>query len=101
MNKFFSNKRNLIIIISVLSIVVLFIGIYLLLYFSLDVNGGKTIYVDYKSDYIDKGATYKRINLDLSKHIKVKNNVNTKKLGKYKVIYTVKYLFINLKKQEL
>ena len=98
MKLFFSNKRNLIIIISVLSIVVLFIGIYLLLYFSLDVNGGKTIYVDYKSDYIDKGATYKIINLDLSKHIKVKNNVNTKKIGKYKVTYTIKYLFLNIRK---
>lgn len=98
MKDFFSKKKNLVITLVILSVIVLFSGIYLLLSFSLHINGKKEVIVDYKTEYKDKGATYKVVGLDLSNKIKIKNNVNTKKIGKYKVIYIVKYLFLDIKR---
>ena len=39
--------------------------------------------------------------MDISNKIKLKNNVNTKKIGNYKVTYSIKYLFLNIKRTRI
>ena len=98
MKKFFSNQRNLIIILVIAILISTFTGLYLILRFSLHINGDKYVEVDYNTKYNDKGASYKLFGIDVSKSIKIKNNVNTKKIGKYKVTYLIKYFFISIEK---
>ena len=98
MKKFFNNQRNLILVLVISILIVSFTSLYLLLYFSLHINGDKNIEIDYKSEYKDKGANYKLFGIDVSNSIKVKNKVNTKKIGEYEVIYSIKYFFINIKR---
>ena len=98
MKKFFNNQRNLILVLVISILIVSFTSLYLLLYFSLHINGDKNIEIDYKSEYKDKGANYKLFGIDVSNSIKVKNKVNTKKIGEYEVIYSIKYFFVNIKR---
>ena len=60
-------------------------------YLKIKLIGNKKITIDYGEEYKDKGAkaTYKKKNI--SKSIKVKNNLNLKKIGKYSYTYTIKY----------
>ena len=98
MKKFFSNQINLIVMLIILILVSTFTGLYLILYFSLHINGSKYVEIDYNTVYKDKGARYKLFGIDVSKSIKTKNNVNVNKMGEYKVTYSIKYLFINIVK---
>ena len=98
MKKFFSNQINLIVMLIILILVSTFTGLYLILYFSLHINGCKYVEIDYNTVYKDKGARYKLFGIDVSKSIKTKNNVNVNKMGEYKVTYSIKYLFINIVK---
>ena len=95
---FFSNQINLIVMLIILILVSTFTGLYLILYFSLHINGCKYVEIDYNTVYKDKGARYKLFGIDVSKSIKTKNNVNVNKMGEYKVTYSIKYLFINIVK---
>ena len=92
------NQKNLIIILIITILIGTFTGLYLILYFSLHINGNKYIEIDYNTEYHDKGANYKLFGIDVSKSIKIKNNVNTRQLGKYKVKYSIKYFFISIEK---
>ena len=99
--EFFGNQRNLIIVLICSVLILSFTSIYLLLYFSFHINGSKYIEIDYNSEYQDKGARYKLFWVDVSRSIKIKNNVNTKRIGEYKVKYYIKYLFLDLKKERV
>ena len=56
----------------------------------LKLNGEDTVTISLNSEYIDAGATASDdIDLDLTKSILVKNEVNTNKVGTYKVLFTV------------
>ena len=49
---------------------------------------GKDVTINYKEDYIEPGYTYiDKYNNDLTKQVKVINNINNKIPGTYKVIY--------------
>lgn len=98
MKKFFNNRKFLIIILIIAILMSTFTGLYLILYLSLHINGDKYIEVDYNTEYKDKGAKYKLFGIDVSKSIKTKNTVNPKKMGEYKVIYSIKYLFMSIEK---
>ena len=98
MKRNINKERNLIIILIVISIITIYAGMYLFLYFNLHINGKEKIEIDYNTKYIDKGATYKIYGIDLSKKLKTENNLDTKKLGKYEIIYSFKFLFIKIKK---
>ena len=64
-------------------------------YLKIKLKGSSEITIDYGEEYKDEGvkATYKK--KDISKDVKIKNNLNLEKLGKYKYTYTIKH-----KKQE-
>ena len=101
MKKFFSSNKNLIIILIISILLVSFTSLYFVLYFSLHINGKEYVEIDYNTNYKDKGATYKLFGMDISNKIKVKNNVNTKKIGNYKVTYSIKYLLLNIKRTRI
>lgn len=54
-------------------------------------NGNRNITINYKEKYREKGAeaTYQGKNID--EYLNIKGKVNSKKLGKYKITYSVKY----------
>ena len=67
----------------------------------LKINGDSRIYINYNETYKEEGATLKLFNSDLSKYIKINSNVKNGKLGSYKVTYSIKYFFLDLKKVKI
>lgn len=59
---------------------------------------GGTIVLDYGEKYKEKGYTASSFGKDYTKNVNVTNNINYKKLGKYKVEYSVKINNITYKK---
>lgn len=56
------------------------------------INGKKVVEVNYAATYKDKGAKATFLGKDKTKDLVTKNNVDTKKLGEYKVTYKLDYL---------
>lgn len=81
----------------VLSVIVLTICTGLLL-FKFSLNGSKKIEISYNDKYVEQGASAKILFHDLTKKIKIDGNVNSSKVGNYKVNYKVNLGFIPLKK---
>ena len=92
------SKVFLIASIVILVIVGLTISIYITLDSSLKLNGDSVVNVSYKEIYEEKGATVKLFGKDLSSSIKINSNVKNGELGNYYVTYTVKLLFLNIRK---
>lgn len=59
--------------------------------FSFRLIGSKKIEVSIGEEYIDQGFKANVLSLSLEKYVKVKNNVDTTKLGKYKVVYELPF----------
>ncbi|MDO4963506.1 MAG: polysaccharide deacetylase [bacterium] len=97
MKKLFKNKLFIILLIVVLSLILCFIGIYFLFYFSFNIKGSKTLSLNVNSEYKEKGVKFNY----LKQKVNVKNNINIKKIGSYKVTYSIKYLFFNIKKERV
>lgn len=93
--------KKKIIIISLIILIVL-VSITTSFYFSLSnsfkINGKKTVTITYNKEYEEKGASAKVFNKDISKKIKIKSNVDTKKVGKYKVKYKLNYFIFYFEK---
>ncbi len=85
------SKKNLIIwgLIFVLCIVAYFIFDLMLLP-QIKLKGNDTITINYKAKYKEKGYTASFLGDDISEDVKISGKVNSKKLGTYKIIYTVK-----------
>lgn len=92
-----SNKKLYLSIISLLILILLFIGIHFLVP-TIRLNGENTIEIPYNSSYIEEGATAKFLHDDLTDKITITNHVNSSKVGTYEVIYTVKYHGYEIKK---
>lgn len=87
------SKLFLIILLILLIIVCVFIAFCLIISSSFRIKGDEKVDVDFNTQYIDKGATNKfnfKINID--------SNVDTTKVGQYKVKYTINILFLKLYK---
>ncbi len=83
-------------ILIVLSIVLLFgFGYYYLILPSITLKGGKSVTVEYGTKYKEKGYVSKHFGKDITSKVKVKNNINHDKLGKYEVTYSVKNKGLN------
>ena len=94
------NKKRIIIIVSiVVFLIVTLVSTYFIYinvngeskYLKIKLNGGKEITINYKDEYKDKGAKASYKSKDLTKKIKVKNDLNLEKLGTYSYTYTIKY----------
>lgn len=57
----------------------------------ISLNGASIINVPLNSNYIDEGASAKYGKKDISSNIQVSNNIDTSKVGKYNITYTVNY----------
>lgn len=79
-------------------ICILFLGIYhFLLLPKIDLKGKKTMVVDYKGKYSEKGYEASFFGNDVTDDVEVNGDVNTNKLGSYDITYTVKNGFLSKK----
>ena len=61
----------------------------------------KVVEVNYNEKYKDPGFKAYNLLQSFRKKVKVTGTVNTKKLGEYKIKYSYKYLFLNVKKTRI
>ncbi len=96
------NNELLVIIISIIaSVLILFILLYTIAKPSLNIKGNQIIEINYNDVYKDKGATSKYFGKNIDKEIKVKGNVNTKKVGNYIITYTIRKNIFKVEKQRI
>lgn len=87
-------KRKIIIIFIILVLVLIFLFTP-----RIKVNK-KNEFINYNSEYIESGYTAKNIFKDYYKDVKVLGKVNTKKVGKYKIVYILKYGFLIISEEK-
>ena len=63
---------------------------YYLLLPSIELKGNNNIKIEYGSMYSEKGYTANHFGKDVSKLVKVQNNINHDKIGEYEVTYSIK-----------
>lgn len=100
----FMRKRKIkkvpIVIASLLLIIlVIFFYHYSTTKIDFKLNGNKEIELELNEEYKEEGAIAKIRKKDISKNIKIKGKVDTKKVGTYEIKYSVKYNFIKDKKE--
>ena len=90
-------KKSVIIISITLALIFMVIGISAFKIIDnnkslkIELIGDKEVTIKYNSEYQDKGATAKYKKENLTKKIKVKNNLDLKHIGKYYYTYKIKY----------
>lgn len=55
----------------------------------INLKGKNTIVIDYKGKYIEKGYKASFLGMDVTRNVKVRGKVNSKKLGVYKLTYII------------
>ena len=60
-------------------------------YLKIKLNGKKEVTINYNEEYEDEGASASYKKEDISKDIKIKNDVDNSKIGDYKITYSIKY----------
>ncbi len=93
-NKFFKNKKFKYLVIGIVVLIFIMIGLYFLFMPRLELKGKDEIVLDYPNNYKEPGFKAKILNKDITPQVKVRGKVNDKKIGEYKIIYEVKYLFM-------
>lgn len=73
---------------------VLFVLYYFVFSPQIHLKGNKTVVLNYKDAYKEKGYSASFLGKNITKDVVVKGKVNGKKLGKYKLSYSVKIRFI-------
>lgn len=94
-------KRTIIIYLSLIILIVIINLSYILLTNSFKLLGNNYVEINYDEKYIEKGIDFKIFNIDLKDKVKIKNNINNKKLGTYKVTYTFHYLIFKITKERI
>ena len=89
---FFVKNKIIFLVISIILVVVLgvFMAYQYLLLPKIELKGSKKIVLDYKEEYVERGYSANYFDKDITNDVKVKGKVNSNKLGKYEVTYTVK-----------
>ena len=91
-------KKIIIISIIILVIVSLVVSLYFILTPTIKLNGSKNIEVEVFGEYVELGATSKLFNKDYTDKISISGSVNTEKLGKYKIKYSIKLKYLKKEK---
>lgn len=104
-NNIISENNKLRTLIKIFIIVLLVLLIFLF-YFKKNIvdvnfklNGSETVVINVFEEYKDEGATAVIHGVDKSKEIIVSNNINTNKIGEYKVTYKLKIGILNIYKK--
>ena len=74
-------------------VVLLFVAYFMFNYLlmpQINLNGGRHVVINYKDNYSDMGYSAKYLGKDVTSDVKISGSVNSKKLGKYKIVYQVK-----------
>ena len=58
---------------------------------NIKLNGKQNIELELEQEYVEEGAKAKFRKKDITKDIKIKGEVDNKKIGKYKITYTVSF----------
>ena len=74
----------------VVLIIIAFLIFNFLLLPQIKLNGDRKIILSYNEKYFDKGYDASFLGEDITDSVKVSGKVNSKKLGKYKIVYEVK-----------
>lgn len=90
-------KRKKLVIIVLAIIFLVAITIYIITP-KIYLNGKKIVTINYNETYEDLGSTGKYLNKDVTDKINVSGEVNTKKVGTYKIKYNLKVSFWNITK---
>lgn len=98
-SSFYSKKIILLIIFLILLILVFIVMHFLIPIISL--NGLNKVEIPYGSTYVEKGATARYFDKDLTNKLKIINNIDTNKIGTYEVVYIVNYSFYKIKKKRI
>lgn len=93
------NKNLIMIILFIIFIVILAFFVYTKPYINL--RGNENITINVNDKYVDMGADAYNIFNNKRYIVNVENNVNYKKVGKYKVVYSTKFLVFNIKKSRI
>ena len=92
------NKKCTIVLVVLLVIFGALLSINLLLFPHIKLKGGDKITINYKATYKENGYSAYKLKDNLTKKVVVKGKVNSKKLGDYKITYTVGKGFFKTKK---
>lgn len=85
-----SNKKLLIIGVIVILVIVLGFITVRILTPTIKLNGDKEIKLTVNSEYVEQGAKARFVGKDATSKIKIKGSVNTEKVGKYTIDYSIK-----------
>lgn len=91
-------KKKVIILISI--IITLIIGLVIIFMPYIKIKD-ENITIDVYSEYHDSGYTAQSLVKDYHEEVKIKGDVDTSKLGTYKVKYQIKFLFLTLTKTKV
>ena len=91
--KLFNIFRFKIIDFVLLPLIALIIALFIVLP-KIYIKGDSVVSISYKSSYNDKGVSAKFLGKDITSSVETTGSVNTEKLGKYTITYTIDdYLF--------
>lgn len=91
------HKKIIILIITILVLLITLLLIYKTIYLDyksnieLTLKGNSEITLNLNEEYKEEGYTASFRNIDITKKVEVKNNLDNKKVGEYKVEYTINY----------
>ena len=96
------DKKNIIIIGIISFIFLTIVGILSFIFWPphFELKKGNVI-LEYGKKYEEPGYKVTKFNKDYTKNIKIKNNINEKKIGKYNITYIVKINGINYSKKRI
>lgn len=83
-------------IISVIIFILFIIGLFFLFMPKIELVGDEELVLDYPNVYKEPGYKAKVLGKDITQKIDIKGNVNNKKIGEYKITYSIKYLFMEV-----
>ncbi len=98
MKKIFLNKLARVFIYVLLIIFTILITGYQICESSLKLIGKQQVEINYNQEYIDEGVNFKLFSFNLNDQVEVKENINEKQLGDYKVVYLFKDIPLPIKK---
>ena len=85
-------KKIIVVVVLVLFFILSYIFIYHNPFLSITLNGKNNYEIEVNSNYIDELYKAKLFNLDMNSKVIIDSNLNTSKIGNYKITYTIKFL---------
>lgn len=94
------NKKSIIIVILLIVFIIVLTFLFLFKPIIL-LNGNREVTINLNDEYEDEGASVYSIIKPYSHKLYINNKINKKKVGKYKIVYSTKFLFLEIKKSRI